>query len=259
LTKPAAIGLVIPAFREGRRIAPFLEELLPLLESEPLAWRVTVVDDGSGEAEAGLLRKVLAPLARSHASLRSLELPRNRGKGGAVKAGWDASPDCEYLALADADGSVGAREIARLGRLAWERRNESLTLFGSRIKMLGRSVERKASRHYGGRIFATLVSLVSGAGVYDSQCGAKFLPAAVYKRVRLVLREDGFAFDVELMMAVLRAGHTIEEVPVDWHHAPEGTLSFLPEAFRMSLALAAIRRRAAGWRFPDATRPRDDT
>jgi dolichyl-phosphate beta-glucosyltransferase len=250
LTKPTAIRLVVPAFRESKRIGPFLGELLAALEAEPLGWQVIVVDDGSGEAEVKRLREILAPLSRIHPSLRTLELPRNRGKGGAVKAGWNESRNCEYLAFADADGSVSAPEIVRLGRLAWERRSDRLTLFGSRIKMLGRSVERKAFRHYGGRVFATLVSVASGAGVYDSQCGAKFLPAAVYERVRPVLEEDRFAFDVELMMAVLRAGHRIEEVPIDWHHAAGGTLSVVREGIRMALAVFAIRRRAVGWRFP---------
>jgi len=247
---PVEIWLVVPAFRESARIGPFLRELLPLLESEPMKSRVVVVDDGSGGPELPRLRAVLKPLQADHPGLlRLLELPVNRGKGGAVLAGWDACPACDFLAFVDADGSIGAREVARLGRMALDRRPNDMTLFGSRVKMLGRDVGRLRWRHASGRVFATLVSLVTGVGVYDSQCGIKIVPAAVYRAIRPVLREQGFAFDVELMMAVLRSGNPIEEVPIDWHETPGGKVSFLKDPFKMFVAVVAIRRRSLKWIF----------
>lgn len=247
---PADIWLVIPAYRESPRIGPFLRELLPLLESEPMKTRVVVVDDGSGDPERQRLRAVLAPFLAGHPDLlRLLELPANRGKGGAVKAGWDACPAGDLLAFVDADGSIEAREVARLGRMALSRLPNGTTLFGSRVKMLGRKIGRLKWRHASGRIFATLVALVTGVGVYDSQCGLKFVPAAVYHAIRPVLREQGFAFDVELMMAVVRSGNAIEEVPIDWHETPCGKVSFLKDPFKMLVALAAIRLRTSAWTF----------
>jgi dolichyl-phosphate beta-glucosyltransferase len=248
--RPAELWLVIPAYRESRRIGPFLRELLPLLESEPMRTRVVVVDDGSGEPELQRLRAVLAPLLSGHPELlRLLELPGNRGKGGAVRAGWDACPAGDFLGFVDADGSIAAREVARLARMALGRRPNATSLFGSRVKMLGRKVERRGWRHVSGRAFATLVGLVTRVGVYDSQCGLKFVPASVYHAIRPVLREQGFAFDVELMMAILRSGNAIEEVPIDWREAAGGKVSFLKDPLKMLVALAAIQRRTSAWTF----------
>jgi glycosyltransferase involved in cell wall biosynthesis len=245
------IHLVIPAYRESGRIGPFLRELMPALAAGPLKTSVLVVDDGSGLAETEKLRKVVAPFASEFPGLlQMLELPVNFGKGGAVRAGWDAAPPCEYLAFVDADGSISAGEVVRLASAAWCRRSGRTTLFASRIRMLGHSIRRSLFHHLAGRAFATVVGVLTDDRVYDSQCGCKFVPSDVYRSVRPVLRERGFAFDVELMAAILRSGNSIEEVPIDWHETPGTKVSFLRDAPRMALACAAIRRRSATWKFP---------
>lgn len=244
------ICVVIPAYRESRRIGPFLKELLGAIVEAGDRTAVLVVDDGSGAMETARLREIIGPLCHDHPErLRLLELPQNQGKGGAILAGWAACPPSRYLGFIDADGAITASEFVNLCRKALSRQDMPVSLFTSRIKMLGRHVERSVVRHLMGRVFATMVSNVTGLGVYDSQCGCKLVPYVVYERIRDKLTEKRFAFDVELMMAISRSGHRIEEVPINWCDIPGSKVSFLKDTVNMFFACLAIRRRAVHWRF----------
>ena len=94
--------------------------------------------------------------------------------------------------------------------------NQERAIFASRVKMLGRRVERSALRHYCGRLFASLVGLNINPDIYDSQCGFKLVPSKAYFRIAPWLEENGFCFDVELSAALSAANAAVEEVPIDW-------------------------------------------
>jgi dolichyl-phosphate beta-glucosyltransferase len=175
--------------------------------------------------------------------LEPLFLDANRGKGGAVRAGWDtAMSEHDWVGFVDADGAISASEVCRLLQLASSSPPDT-AWFGSRVRMLGKTIERSALRHLSGRVFATLVGLSITPAVYDSQCGIKFVPTAAYRRVASWLREDGFCFDVELLAALLDAGIAVVEEPIDWRDQPESRVSFWRDAWRMFLGVRRIRAR----------------
>ena len=198
---------------------------------------VLVVDDGSELNEVAATRASIETLRPRHPCLLPLlELATNLGKGGAVYEGWSkADDDIDWLAFVDADGSCSAAETARLIQLA---RAETMAprpaLFASRVKMLGRSVERQFKRHLLGRVFATLVSELLNIPVYDSQCGLKLVPRTAFQSVQPRLTTTGFAFDVELMVALMDQGTPVIEVPIDWHEEPGGKVHLLRDSWRMA-------------------------
>jgi dolichyl-phosphate beta-glucosyltransferase len=249
-------SLVIPCYRESARLPAFLDELCA--EMDRLGGvSVRVVEDGSDPAEAQATCSVVeAARARFQCLEPMLALPENRGKGGAVYAGWDAAPeDAELLAFVDADGSCSARETARLlvnarAAMALAARGEAPApaIFASRIKMLGRRVERDWRRHLMGRVYATLVSELLRIPVYDSQCGLKLVPAAAYRRIRPELAVTGFSFDAELLARLLAAGVPVREEPIDWFEVPGGKVRMLRDSIRMAADVWRIRKMLRGAR-----------
>jgi dolichyl-phosphate beta-glucosyltransferase len=237
--------LVIPCYRESTRLPPFLAELCAAMDALGEV-KVLVVDDGSGEQEAAATRDAVEQLrGRSHSLLPMLEIHENLGKGGAVYAGWDlAAPGTEWLGFVDADGSCSAAETARLIQLArTESADTPAALFASRVKMLGRSVERQFKRHLLGRVYATLVSEGLNIPVYDSQCGLKLVPQAAYRGIKSRLDVTGFAFDVDLMASLLDSGTAVKEIPIDWHEEPGGKVHLLRDSLRMARDVWRIKQK----------------
>jgi len=76
--------------------------------------------------------------------------------------------------MIDADLSTPLSEITRLLDIT---KTKSLDfVLGSRIKIIGSSIKRKAYRHFFGRIVATFIdSGILKLDIYDTQCGAKII------------------------------------------------------------------------------------
>jgi glycosyltransferase involved in cell wall biosynthesis len=167
----------------------------------------------------------------------------NSGKGRAVIRGWGLAEGHDLVAFADADGAVSAREILRAEEHMRSPGCMVDALFAGRFKMLGRRVDRSLRRHLAGRVFATLVSELSRVPVYDSQCGLKIIRNAPLRMVYPHLAERGFAFDVELLLLLLKAGFAVEEFPVDWSDVPGSKVSLLRDSWRMACQVVRINRR----------------
>ena len=236
--------LVIPSFRDALRLAPFLRDLMTSL---PPAFQILVVDDGSGQAGVTALQELIRreQMTSSHAGpmlLDPLLLAQNVGKGGAIYQGWRSRPSADLVAFADADGAVPVKEIVRIWT-AWPEL-EADAVIASRVQMLGRNVERLAVRHYAGRVFATLVALLTGLSVYDSQCGFKMLRRGSFLAAeRHGLLSERFAFDVELLVALTKADCRIVEFPVDWRDVAGGSVSLARHSVPMLRELVGIRFR----------------
>ena len=244
--------LVIPAFRESGRLPAFLRELLGQLEREELDCEVLVVDDGSGAEEQRALRECAARLRReSPRLLDPLCFEKNRGKGAAIRAGWECVAGHDWVGFVDADGAIPAREVCRLLRLAAESRQRA-PVFAARIRMLGRHIERRGLRHLTGRLFAGLVGLGIAPGIYDSQCGLKLIPAERHRQIAPWLAEDGFCFDVELLAALLASGAAVSEVPIDWSDVPGSKVRLFHDTARMVLGLCRIFQRKKIWMSSNA-------
>lgn len=186
--------VVIPCYNEEERLS---ESQVRMLAADPRV-RVLLVDDGSHDGTAALIERIAARVPEGR--VRALVLPENRGKAEAVRTGLLAALEdgASVVGYTDADFATPPEEMIHL--LDELERSGALVALGARIARLGAHIERKASRHYLGRVFATGASIILGLAVYDTQCGAKlFRDTAV---LRLALSQpfsSRWSFDVELL------------------------------------------------------------
>lgn len=236
-TAGAEVTIVIPCFDEAER--------LPLAELDALATTpgvsVVLVDDGSTDATPALL----GTFAESHEWVRLERHPANLGKAEAVRHGLRVArtAGATRVGYCDADFSTPTAELLRLVRLASER-PELAVVFGSRLALLGRTIERSAWRHLGGRVFASGAARVLRMPVHDTQCGAKVLrgdatlDAALARPFR-----SRWAFDVELLGRLRRLGvppAAMWEEPLREWRDVHGSKRSLRDAVRATGELAPI-------------------
>lgn len=216
-------SIVVPCYNEAER---FDAAAFDLALNDVPGLEFWFVNDGSDDDTPNLLRTFAA---KHQGRARVLDLVRNRGKSHAVRAGMleAFAGGATYCGYWDADLATPLDEIPRFVEVLETQPSLELVI-GSRVKLLGRSIERHPARHYLGRVSATLISLLLDLPVYDTQCGAKLFRNSPESQG---LFEDellsGWIFDVELIARMIRqrrnaglpaAEFAIYELPLrQWH------------------------------------------
>lgn len=248
VAKPFRVTLVVPCYNEAHRLR--VEQFHDFLQSNADK-RLLFVDDGSRDGTLDVLQKICAGYP-DRAGL--LKKDQNEGKGEAVRTGINHALrafDQEVIGYWDADLATPLDAVHRfLGVLGDYPRIEMV--FGSRVKLLGRRVERNEMRHYLGRTFATVVSVMLHVPIYDTQCGAKVF--RVDQNVRNVFAEpflSKWVFDVEIIARYLklhsrnsqRFEEVIYEYPLEVWVDVKGSKVRARDFFKAFLDVLRIKRR----------------
>ena len=189
--------IVVPCYNEAKRLDG--EQFLDL--SRAPALRLLFVDDGSTD-DTGAMVTALA--VRSEGRIELLTLAKNAGKGEAVRRGLEhaSRQDAAIVGFADSDLATPPDELLRL--VATARETSAAVVMGSRVALAGTDIDRHAGRHYLGRAFATVASVVLRARFYDTQCGAKlFENTDLFRAAIAEPFHSRWIFDVELLGRLL--------------------------------------------------------
>ena len=193
---------MVPCYNEAARLQ--IEEFRGFIALTTLSF--VFVNDGSTDDTLEALDRIRSGFEDR---VRVLDLQANGGKAEAVRRGvLDAlGRGAAFVGYWDADLATPLDAIPELGGML-AARPELDMIFGCRLNLLGRKVERRAARHYLGRIFATAASAVLHLPVYDTQCGAKIFRVND-RTCHLFDKPFGsrWVFDVELIARyIARAG-----------------------------------------------------
>jgi dolichyl-phosphate beta-glucosyltransferase len=213
-----ALSIVIPAFNEEERLPASLGAISAYLAARPSAPRVEVivVDDGSDDATAARAEEAGR---RYGLDLRVLRLPRNSGKGFAVRTGCLEAAGLSVL-VTDADLSTPIYEWEKLAAA------DAPVAIGSRA--LDESLVKEEQPFYRkamGKLFNRLVRLVAVPGIHDTQCGFKLFSREAAREIFTRAKVDRFAYDVEALLLARQLGYGIAEVPVLWFNSSDSRVT----------------------------------
>ncbi|WP_458248625.1 glycosyltransferase [Streptomyces sp. MAI_2237] len=228
---PVDLELIVPVFNEERRLPQTLATTLDYLNKQRWKSAVVVVDNDSVDGTDEVVSRFTDDPVAIHLIGCS-----EHGKGAAVRRGFSTS-SAHYVGFIDADG---ATPIGTLGRMmALLERDHSAVIASRRAPGAHYRVEQPPARRLGGWVFRSLAGLTL-PDIADSQCGFKFFNGDAVRQVIDQCRINGFAFDVELLGALVRHGHDVIEVPVAWSDVPGSTFSIRRDGLRSVTDLARI-------------------
>ncbi|MDP3794836.1 MAG: glycosyltransferase family 2 protein [bacterium] len=201
------LSIIIPAYNEAHTI----EKVLDALHVQELAgWgkEIIVVDDGSCDGTATVVRDVTI---RQKGCIRLISHERNRGKGAALRTGFSGATG-EALVVQDADLEYDPRDIPLLLQ-ALEDDSRISAVYGSR----NINPERQGYAPYvwGVWLLTALTNFLYGAKLTDVYTGYKLFRTEALKRLNLC--SDGFEFEAEVTVKLLKSGARIKEVPIRYN------------------------------------------
>lgn len=188
------IHLVIPCYNEAERLPQ--EAFVEFAIANDVQF--IFVNDGSRDETLAVLQ---ALCRRMPDRMDWLDLPQNQGKAEAVRQGFLKALEhgAEFIGFWDADLATPLDSVRDYMAVFDEKPGLEM-VFGSRVKLLGWDIERAKSRHYSGRVFATVVSTILRMPIYDTQCGSKIFK--VTEGTPVVFGEpflSRWVFDVEIL------------------------------------------------------------
>ena len=238
-TRLPELSVIIPMYREARRIGRTLRDAIPVLADRAMPCEMLLVDDGSNDDTVEAIAPFLTDTPDGALlRVRLLRHKRNCGKGAAIRTGL-GSAHGSWCLIMDADNAATIRELGRLQELA----TPGIGLVaGSRIAP-GSRVDAIAGRKFAGSVFKLALRVLGLDLLTDTQCGFKLYRADLAEQVVEHSREDGYAFDLEHLLIAQATGLAIAEVGIHWTHQTGGQVNPVLDGLKMLRRAAAIRSR----------------
>ena len=229
--------LLIPAYNEEARIEPVLRLYADFFgKNFSGKFQLVVVLNGCRDNTLGVVQRV----AKDFPCVEWMNFPAPIGKGGALIEGLKLAGHADIIGYVDADGATGPAAVLQL--LPYLEKADCV--IGSR--WLPGSVLLKAQpkfRQIVSRCFHVIVELLFWLHIKDTQCPCKLMRRAAVEKIHSNLRIADLAFDVNLLVALSRAGFRIEEVPIEWMDVvgSKVTASLFRSSLAMFLSVVRVR------------------
>lgn len=218
MTHPTRDSLVIiPTYNERENARAILEAVLAL-DGSPL--NVLVVDDGSPDGTAGIVRQVMA----EHPGRIYMHERRGKlGLGTAYIAGfkWALEQGYEYIFEMDADFSHNPKDLLRLRKALVQGADVAI---GSRYVTGVNVVDWPMGRVIMSYYASKYVRLVTRMPIHDTTAGFVGYRRRVLEAIDLdAIKFKGYAFQIEMKFTAYLLGFRIVEIPIIFVNRVLGT------------------------------------
>jgi dolichol-phosphate mannosyltransferase len=207
------LSVVIPAHNEADSLGETLRDVTAELERQAVDYEILVVDDGSTDATASLVRALVDKNAR----IRYLPSEYPRGFGFAVRYGFDNFTG-DAVAVMMADGSDAPADLVSYLRLLEDGYD---CAFGSRFIRGAKVHDYPRPKLVLNRLSNFVIRMLFRHGYNDTTNAFKAYRREVIDTVQPFL-SNHFNLTVELPLKAIVRGHSYGVVPISWTNRKQG-------------------------------------
>ncbi|MCO5219660.1 MAG: glycosyltransferase family 2 protein [Thermomicrobiales bacterium] len=218
---PGSLSLVLPCHNEEDNIRIVIEQALAVLPNYASTFEIIPVNDGSKDRTGA----ILAELADEDDRVRPVSYAVNKGYGGALTSGFDAT-QCDYIMFMDADRQFDIGDISRLAPFV-----------GSFDIVAGFRMERSDPliRRVNAEVFNIAVRILFGVHLRDLDCAFKIFRGDQLRSLELI--SNGALINCEMQAKLRRQGATLQQVGVQHYPRVAGN----PTGGNLKVILKAMR------------------
>jgi glycosyltransferase involved in cell wall biosynthesis len=200
------LSVVVPVYNERATVEAVLRRVVAAPLPAGVELELVVVDDCSSDGSAELLEEL-----RDELGFELLRQPANRGKGAALRRGFEAA-EGDIVLIQDADLEYDPADYpALLGPIL---EGQADVVYGSRF--LGGPHRVLFFWHYvGNRLLTTFSNMLTDLNLSDMETCYKVFRREVLDGERL--RSERFGIEPELTALFARRRARIYEVPISYH------------------------------------------
>ena len=201
------LSVIIPVFNEELTVGNVIDRVKLALQKIGLEYEIIVVDDHSYDRSLDVVREHYSKL---------YTLKQHMGKGYALRAGF-AKAKGDIIVTLDSDGSHRPEELERV--LIPILKNKTDLVIGSRY-LNQKNVATRKLNAFGVRIFNSLIQLLTGTAVTDSQSGYRAMKRQVLNTQKL--KSGGYEIESEMLVKTAKEGFRVSEVPISFEQRTYG-------------------------------------
>jgi len=197
------ISVFFPAYNEEGNIEKTVVDAKEILKNIASSWEIIIVNDGSKDKTLEVSKK----LSKEDKRIRVISHSVNRGYGGALKSGYEASK-YPWVAFADSDGQFDFSEIKKF--IAKGKKAD--LVLGYRLERADPFMRKVFT--WGWKLFPRFMF---GLKVRDYSCGFWLMKKKVFDSIQPLVGEEKVT-KIEMLVKAKRMGYKFAEVGV--HHYP---------------------------------------
>lgn len=198
------LSVIIPVLNEEKTIEAVLKEAY-FIQTLGYSKEIIVVNDGSTDNTSNILKNLKKDL-----DFILLEHEKNKGKGSAIKTALKNTSG-DWVIIQDADKEYDPRDWIKLLEES-EKHPPSVSIYGSRN--IGDRERGYLHFAFGVWILSNLVNFLFKTKLTDSYTCFKLMPIYIIKNINI--ESQGFEFEAEVTVKMLKKGVKIKEIPISY-------------------------------------------